>query len=166
MIRRPCSNKQHDRETGRKEALVSVAGDLLKRYRFIIPFIFVALLCMGTAKAQELAGRYKHTGATITYRITVPQQKPAAAIVLQYLPPGTTIQNALPAFSSYDPKTGIVKWLFSDVTPGVLVIELQLTQPVTSQEIKAEVLFKDHQGVSNTFAIEPLPMKRKQLEGC
>ena len=131
----------------------------------VLPGVHVDCTC-SLAGAQEIAGRYKLTGANIQYRITVPQQKPAAAIVIQYLPPQTLIQNATPAFSSYDPQTGIVKWLFSEVAPGILTISLQLAHPLERNEIKAEVLFKDHSGASSTFAIEPLPMKRRQLEGC
>ncbi len=116
--------------------------------------------------AQEMAGRYKMTGASIRYQVTVPQQKPAAVIVVQYLPPHTAIKNATPGYSTYDPQTGIVKWLFSEVEPGVLTINLQLANPVERNDVKAEVLFKDHSGASSIFAIEPLAMKRKQMEGC
>ena len=138
--------------------------------------VAIAFLCLASyfhalgptsqAEAQEIAGRYKLTGASIRYQIAVPQQKPAAVIIIQYLPPHTAIQNAIPAYDTYDPQTGIVKWLLSEVEPGVLTIRLQMASPVDQHAIKAEVLFKDHSGASNTFAIEPLPMKRTQLEGC
>ena len=115
---------------------------------------------------QEIAGRYKLSGAEIQYTITIPQQRPAAVIVVQYLPPGTEILQATPQYSSYDGATGIAKWLFIDAQPGPLRLRITLARPLDNRDIQAEVLFKDQSGTSSTFTIAPTPVKRKVLEGC
>jgi len=115
---------------------------------------------------QEVAGRYKLSGAEIVHTITIPQQRPAAVIVVQYLPPGTEILQATPPYSSYDGATGVAKWLFIDAGPGPLRLRITLARPLNSRDIQAEVLFKDQSGSSSTYTIAPAPLKRKALEGC
>ena len=118
------------------------------------------------AEERQVAGRYKVSGNTIMHTITIPPQPPAAVIVVQYLPPGTPIASAAPAYSSYDPTTGEVKWLLKGVSPGVLQIRLTLAHEVNKDKIRAEALFKDALGGSSTYALSPQPMKRKTVEGC
>ncbi|MDD2464235.1 MAG: hypothetical protein PHI97_09575 [Desulfobulbus sp.] len=145
----------------------------------ILHGIFVALTCttifLGTdglrsgslaREQQEIAGRYRFTGTEITHKINIPQQTPDAVIVVQYLPPNTEILDAIPAYNSYDATYGVAKWLFTKAQPGVLKIQIKLAQPVDSQHIRAEVLFKDHTGASNAYTIAPAPLRRKILEGC
>ena len=115
---------------------------------------------------QEVAGRYKLKGAEIVHTITIPPQRPAAVIVVQYLPPGTEILQTTPQYSSYDGVTGTLKWLFIDAQPGPLQLRISLSRPVASHDIRAEVLFKDQSGTSSTYTIAPAPVIRKALEGC
>lgn len=115
---------------------------------------------------QQVVGRYKVSGATIRHTITIPPQPPMAVIVVQYLPPGTEIIAAEPAFSRYDQEKGEVKWLFKDVNPGPLTIDLKLGHEVDRNQLRAEALFKDGQGGSNTYTLAPQPMMRKAIEGC
>lgn len=118
------------------------------------------------AEDRQVAGRYKVSGNTILHTITIPVQPPAAVIVVQYLPPGTVVTSAEPAYSSYDQTTGEVKWLLKGVSPGVLQIRLTLAHEVNKDKIRAEALFKDALGGSSTYALSPQPMKRKTVEGC
>lgn len=132
-------------------------------------FLLVAGGLQATSHAkeqQEIAGRYRFNGTQIRHKITIPQQRPAAVIVIQYLPPHTKITQALPNYNSYDETTGIAKWLFGNAEPGLLHINITLAQPVNSHLIRAEVLFKDQTGISNAYTIAPAPLKRKALEGC
>jgi hypothetical protein len=128
------------------------------------------LLCVGAASlslAREVEGTYRHRDDTIQLRVIVPEEKPAAVIVIQYLPPLTKIIEAKPPISNYAPETGVVKWLFSDVRPGELIMQLQLGAPVDSKDVKAEVLFLDGSGQSSSYFLDtPRPMKRRGLEGC
>lgn len=118
------------------------------------------------AEERQVAGRYKVSGNTILHTITIPAQPPVAVIVVQYLPPGTLITSADPAYSSYDQATGEVKWLLRSVSPGVLQMRLTLAHEVDKGKIRAEALFKDALGGSSTYALSPQPMKRKVVEGC
>lgn len=128
------------------------------------------LLLVGTAPvslAREVEGKYRYRDDTIQLRVIVPEEKPTAVIVIQYLPPHTNIVEAKPPISSYTPETGAVKWLFSDVRPGELILKLQLAAPVDSKDVKAEVLFLDSSGHSSSYSVDaPRPIKRKGLEGC
>lgn len=130
-------------------------------------FIFQGIagpLCL--AEERQVAGRYKVNGNTILHTIIIPQQPPVAVIVVQYLPPGTVITSAEPAYSSYDQATGEAKWLLKGVPPGLLQIRLTLAHEVNKDKIRAEALFKDALGGSNPYALTPQPMKRKAVEGC
>lgn len=140
--------------------------------RFSLAFalaVFVVPVLSLSAPAwaqQEIAGRYKLKGTEIVHTITIPQQRPAAVIVVQYLPPGTEILQTTPQHSSYDGATGTLKWLFIDAQPGPLQLRISLSRPVASHDIRAEVLFKDQSGTSSTYTIAPAPVIRKALEGC
>lgn len=140
--------------------------------RFSLAFalaVFVAPVLSLSAPAwaqQEIAGRYKLKGTEIVHTITIPPQRPAAVIVVQYLPPGTEILQTIPQHSSYDGATGTLKWLFIDAQPGPLQLRITLSRPVASHDIRAEVLFKDQSGTSSTYTIAPAPVIRKALEGC
>ena len=139
--------------------------------RFSLAFalaVFVVPVLSLSAPAwvqQEIAGRYKLKGAEIVHTITIPPQRPAAVIVVQYLPPGTEILQTTPQHSSYDGATGTLKWLFIDAQPGPLQLRVTLAKPVDSRDIHAEVLFKDQAGASSTYTIAPAPVIRKALEG-
>jgi hypothetical protein len=126
------------------------------------------LLLLGQAMAEDLgiAGRYKHRGRRITHRIAIPLHPPAAAIVVQHLPPGTVIEKSVPAYSSYDVESGTVKWLFPGVQPGTLKIRIILGERVEPGKISAEVLFKERSGESNTFTVQPSVMRSTAIEGC
>lgn len=153
-------------------------GVIMKQYRArksvrLASFLLLALsISQGIAgpicraEERQVAGRYKVSGNTILHTITIPAQPPAAVIVVQYLPPGTQIASADPAYSSYDPATGEAKWLLKGVSPGVLQIRLTLAHEVNKDKIRAEALFKDAVGGSSTYALSPQPMKRKAVEGC
>jgi len=133
----------------------------------VILLLIGGLACCSYAKdQQEIAGRYTVHGTRILHKITLPQQRPSAVIVVQYLPPQTKILQTTPHFSSYDETTGIVKWLLSETESGRLTISITLEKPVDRHRIRAEVLFKDQTGISNAFTIAPSPLKRKMLEGC
>lgn len=135
---------------------------------FVVPVTGVVVFPFSSPAwaQQEIAGRYKLKGAEIVHTITIPPQRPAAVIVVQYLPPGTEIVQTTPQYSSYDGATGTVKWLFIDAQPGPLQLRLTLGRPVDSRDIRAEVLFKDQSGTSSTYTIAPAPVIRKALEGC
>ena len=118
------------------------------------------------AEERQVAGRYKVNGNTILHTITIPTQPPVAVIVVQYLPPGTSITSTDPSYSSYDKTTGEVKWLLKGVPPGLLQIRLTLAHEVDKDKVRAEALFKDALGGSSTYTLTPQPMKRKTIEGC
>ena len=149
----------------------------MNAHRFLLirasfAFILGAIIAAGGSVSspawaqQEIAGRYKLKGAEIVHTITIPAQRPAAVIVVQYLPPGTEILQTTPQYSSYDGATGTLKWLFIDAQPGPLQLRVTLARPVDSRDIHAEVLFKDQTGASSTYTIAPAPVIRKALEGC
>ena len=121
---------------------------------------------LGQTAEEHIGGRYKFSGKTISHRIIIPANPPAAVILVQYLPTGTTIEKARPHYSSYDPERGVAKWLFTDVQPGPLKVKLKLGQMVPRDKVSAEVLFKDDVGGSETLTITPMPLKRKAIEGC
>ncbi len=129
-------------------------------------FLCIALSSAVPLQAEELFGRYRIRDKRIDYTITIPRQRPAAAIIVQYLPPRTEVLRSDPPCSSYDPESGEMKWLFTDPQPGALRISLELAAPVRGQDVRAEVLFKDHTGASSSYSGRPLPLMRKMLEGC
>lgn len=129
-------------------------------------FLLAAICAHAAVPAEELAGRYKIRDTRIDYSISIPQERPAAAIIIQYLPPQTKVLSSCPAYNSYDPETGEMKWLFADPEPGLLRIILELEQTLTNQDVRAEALFKDHSGLSSTYSIQAAPMRRRMLEGC
>lgn len=133
-----------------------------------MPLFLCAALCttVPVQAAEELFGRYRIRDTRIDYTITIPQQRPAAAIIIQYLPPHTEVLSSQPPCNSYDPESGEMKWLFTDPSPGDLRIGLELAAPISSREVRAEVLFKDHTGESHSHSGKPLPLMRKMLEGC
>lgn len=120
----------------------------------------------GGAAEEQVGGRYKFKGRKISHRIIIPEDPPAAVILVQYLPAGTVIEKAVPHYSSYDPVNGVAKWLFTEVQPGPMKVKVKLGQKVPRDQVSAEVLFKDAVGGSETLTISPMPLKRAAIEGC
>ncbi|MFZ5776138.1 MAG: hypothetical protein ACOY3Z_11705 [Thermodesulfobacteriota bacterium] len=118
------------------------------------------------AEDRQVAGRYKVEGRTIRHTITIPEQPPGAVIVIQYLPPGTGIIAAEPAYSSYDQANGEAKWLLKNVSPGPLHITLELDHEVARDTIRAETLFKDSPKESGYTKPPQSVIRKRKVEGC
>ncbi|WP_153306514.1 hypothetical protein [Desulfogranum japonicum] len=148
--------------------IMKLLGQLKKRALHMVLVLGVLLSCTpcSTALGQDIIGRYKVKGNRIIHKIVIPQDPPAAVIVLQYLPKGTDVVKTSPDYSSYDKETGTLKWLFDDVQPGHLSLKITLAKRIDAKNISAEVLFLDQTGQSNIFSLSPLPMKRRAIEGC
>lgn len=127
-------------------------------------------LCLA-AEQQIIKARYKNPrGTDISWKIKIPSPPPAAVIVLQFIPPGTRILNSSPAFHSYDPESGTVKWLLSGVRPGLVTMKMTLNQPIRKKgEISGKIIFQDTstKPISSTFISSPNKSTRKRaIEGC
>ncbi len=113
--------------------------------------LFLALFLLLTAMPMPLragealvSGQYlSRGGQDLQLRITVAGPAPSTLIVIQNLPPGTTIETASPAFHQYDANKGEVKWLLTKVSPGSYLLSLRLSRPVPEGAISGEIRYKD-----------------------
>ena len=138
-------------------------------FLFLIFFFLIGATLPATA-GQEITARYSQPrGKKIAWSINIPNPPPAAVIVIQTIPPGTDILSSAPAHSSYDKKTGTVKWLLSGVRPGTFVMKMKLSAPIRKKgEIHGKIIFQDQSAratASTSMALTP-KARKKAIEGC
>lgn len=81
-------------------------------------------------------------GREIRLEISVGSPPPATVIVTLKLPAGTAVEQAQPAASRFDHKSGEAKWLLSGLGSGRFIIKLQLSRPVTPSELSGRISYK------------------------
>ncbi len=142
-----------------------------QRWIGVFLFFFFFICCAPiTATGQEITARYSQPrGTKIKWSITIPNPPPDAVIVLQNIPPGTDIVSATPAYSSYEKKTGTIKWLLSGVRPGTFVMKMKLSAPIRKKgEIHGKIIFQDQSAgatASTSMVLAP-KARKKAIEGC
>ncbi len=126
----------------------SLVCNIYFKYVFVLSSLFFFLLAVLPAEssAREVEGQFRHRGKEVVYNLNIAKNHPGAMILVQYLPPGTGIEKAIPPYRSYDKRTGVAKWLFSGVKPGKLNVRLYLDHPLAQGAVRAEVLFKEGAG--------------------
>lgn len=133
-------------------------------------FLFLLGVFRTSASAGEITARYSQPrGKKITWSINIPNPPPAAVIVIQSIPPGTDILSSAPAHSSYDKKTGTVKWLLSGIRPGNFVMKMKLSAPIRKKgEIHGKIIFQDQsaRATASTSMVLTPRARKKAIEGC
>lgn len=111
---------------------------------YFIFLLFAAFLLMaGEIRAEGVQARYlANSGKTTVLELTVEDPAPSSIIVQQHLPPGTRIQDAVPAYTKYRPGKGEVKWLVKRPRPGVMTITLHYGAPLSGKGASAVIRCK------------------------
>ena len=120
------------------------------------------------AGLSEIRARYSQPrGTKISWKIKVPSPPPAAVIVMQTIPVGTTIQSSSPPHNSFDPASGTVKWLLYKVKPGTIRMKMTLDKPIRKKgEIHGKIIFQDKSTRPIAEGSMVLKKRRKAIEGC
>jgi hypothetical protein len=120
---------------------LAVITALLISTAFLIYFSHPA----DTPEQQVISARYSQPrGTDIRWHILIPDPPPAVVMMIQRIPPGTTVLNSSPTYHSYDRETGTVKWLLSNVKPGKISMKMELDTPIRKKgEIGGEFIFED-----------------------
>lgn len=110
------------------------------------------LLCLA---ASDISGHYSNNSAdNITLRISVGSPPPQSLIITQKLPVGITLVSSRPPYNKLRKKTNEAKWLFSNVEAGNIIIQMNLSKPVSSGDIQATLRYRDNKtGKINTLSI-------------
>ncbi|WLE98075.1 MAG: helix-turn-helix domain-containing protein [Candidatus Electrothrix communis] len=97
------------------------------------------------SKQQLISARYSQPrGKEISWHLSIPSAAPAVVILIQNIPPGTTLLTSSPPYHSYDQEAGTVKWLLTDLEPGKLPMNMELDIPIKKKgEISGELLFEN-----------------------
>jgi hypothetical protein len=104
-------------------------------FLFLFP-AFVPPLYAGT----NVSGHYAGGGTNVTINLSVSSPPPAAFIVLQQLPAGVQLINASPAPAGANGQQ--IKWLFKHPRAGGAGISMQLSKPVTTNQLRGEIRFQ------------------------
>lgn len=147
---------------------------LWPRHNYLLRKILLLVLVLGwaslvqAANLGEVRARYSQPrGTKISWKITIPSPPPAAVIVLQTIPVGTVIKSAFPAYNSYDPSSGTVKWLLSKVLPGTIRMRMELDRPIRKKgEIHGKIVFQDTATHPIAEGFMTLKNRKKAIEGC
>lgn len=121
----------------------------MKKYTSILILLSCFLVLLSTqiafSSSEEITARYlQPRGTKISWKIFIPSPPPAAVIVTQSIPAGTVIKSSSPQFNSYDQEAGTAKWLLDNVTPGTVIMKMELDTPIRKKgEISGEIIFQD-----------------------
>lgn len=99
-----------------------------KSWYFTALFAVLLLLTFSTAEARStISGRYVSvSGKTIVLSLNVNTSGPSNLIVDQQFGSGNTIISTSPTAQKVNNKSGRVKWLFRNVSPGSLTLTVRL----------------------------------------
>ncbi len=112
----------------------------------IVSFLLVAVSAAPCWSASQVSGHYtSSSGKRISLAVTVGSPPPQSLIIIQKLPAGTTIIKAEPSYKKLNMEKKQAKWLFNNVKPGTISINMELTHPVRKGGIQATVRYRDRQ---------------------
>lgn len=138
-----------------------------------LPAIFLLLFsclppCHATAEQTEIESRYSQArGKQIKWQVTIPNPAPVAVIVIQTIPRGTTILTSQPDYNNFNPVTGTIKWLLSNVQPGIINMSIELDRPILRKgEIHGKIIFQDNSSHPMAEAFITRKNRKKSIEGC
>lgn len=116
-------------------------------------WVFISLTTLfllapiGAMANEPVVGRYlQASGNTIRLQLTVRNPAPQNLILQQHLPPGTKVLSTSPRANKISPNDGVVKWLFKGVSPGKLVVVMQVQPPVSSGSISGTFRYRMQNG--------------------
>lgn len=124
-------------------------GLLFFRFLFLL-----AILLPGVVPAAPpgVTASYRQAAGTrLTVEIDIGSPSPSSLILVQRLPAGVRLLNAVPEANTVNTGTGEVKWLLHTVSAGSLIIEMTLDRTVEADEVSAEIRFKQPGGGEMTI---------------
>lgn len=96
----------------------------------LLLFAFIVFPSRGSA-SPKVSGKYLSvSGKKIILGLTIKSPAPSNLIVEQFLAPGNKIGRTAPPAKKINSRTGKIKWLFRNTSPGNLTIMTFLNAPV------------------------------------
>ncbi|WP_163336802.1 hypothetical protein [Desulfopila sp. IMCC35008] len=99
-----------------------------------IIFLFASLLFLlsgHSAIAQQVSGKFLTTkGNIIKAHIVIKNQAPQSLIVEQRIPKGTKVLSTKPAAQKISSSSGMVKWLFKNLSAGDQILTMKVSPPL------------------------------------
>lgn len=121
-----------------------------KRLGPLFCFLFVLAVLLPADPPAAFAGVtaiYRQAaGSQLTVEIHIGSPAPSSLILVQRLPPGTGVVRSSPPANSVNIAAGEIKWLLHAISPGNLLIEMNLDRAVGADEVSAEIRFKRPEG--------------------
>jgi hypothetical protein len=104
---------------------------------------FIAATTATAYAAEAVTGRYlAASGNTIKLQLKIASPAPQNLILEQYVPPGTQILNTSPKARKINSRSGVVKWLFKGVSPGVTVITMQVSPAAATKAVNGMLRYR------------------------
>jgi hypothetical protein len=126
-------------------------------YRLLIAVVLTGfLLDPSPAGAEKLvSGRYlQGAGERIAIELEIGSPPPALVIVIQNLPQGVKVTDSKPKLKTYDPASGVAKWLLNKPNPGKMTVSFELDRPLAKGEVEGELRFRDDAGRMVSVALK------------
>ncbi len=104
---------------------------------------FITAITATISSAEPATGRYiSVSGDTIKLQLTIASPAPQNLILEQYVPPGTQILSTSPKARKINSKSGVVKWLFKGVSPGVTIVTMQVSPASATQAVNGILRYR------------------------
>ena len=116
---------------------------LIKKQIIALSWIgaIVLLLFLPTYVAADIGlvscNYLKASGNKIKLQINVSSPPPAT------IPAGSTIKKSTPQVKKLNKTKGIAKWLFREIKPGTIMIEMTLDNPVQPGQLTGQIRYKN-----------------------
>lgn len=85
----------------------------------------------------------KSSGNEIQLEVRVGSPPPASLIITQNIPAGIDILSSSPEINKFNKKQGEAKWLLKGISPGSLILSLNLSPPIGPGQISGELRYKN-----------------------
>jgi len=123
-----------------RPAIPAISLSHLYRNAVLIVILFVSFTTLIipddiAAAAEPVSARYLGvSGDTVRLRITIGSPSPQNMILEQYLPPGAQMVGSSPSARQVR-NSGVVKWLFKNVSPGNIEVSMRVSPPAAARNI-------------------------------
>jgi len=130
-----------------KPAIAAISLSHLYRNAVLIVILIVSFTSLiipdGIASAAEpVSARYLGvSGDTVRLRITIGSPSPQNMILEQYLPPGAQMVGSSPSARQVR-NSGVVKWLFKNVSPGNIEVSMRVSPPAAAKNIGGTLRYR------------------------
>lgn len=122
----------------------------------VIQLVIALLFHADKVYANPVRGQYLNTsGGTVLLQLHIASPAPQNLILEQYIPPGTTVLSTSPRARKVNSQSGVVKWLFKQISTGTINVSMKVSPNESSRAVNGTLRYRAKGGQMVETRITP-----------